>query len=67
VLDPNNEIDIAALHYIFMPRIQENLDNLVSCLQQRPLRTEGNRTPRQLWLEGQIRDGFSVDQVILGN
>ena len=56
ILDIDNEIHIQALHIVFKPRIQNHLDQLRCSLRRRPLRTEKNKTPLQLWIEGQIRD-----------
>lgn len=50
ILDPNSEVHIMLLHLVFVPRIQAHLDRFTEALRQRPLRTENNRTPLQLWL-----------------
>ena len=49
VMDPNYELDLYSLHYVFLPLIQKQLD----CFRaHHPLRTERNRTPQQLWILG---------------
>ena len=52
ILDPNKEIDLYALHFVFLPLLQQqlNLFRLGWCNHR--LRTEGNRTPHQLWIAG---------------
>ena len=56
LLDPNSSVDLYALHYVFLPRLQHSLDSFAASYSHRPLRTESNRTPKQLWIQGQILD-----------
>ena len=56
VLDISNEAQRGCLHYVYIPRIQHHLDAFAECFSKRPLRTERNRTPQQLWVEGQVTD-----------
>jgi hypothetical protein len=53
ILDVDDEIHIRTLHLVFIPRIQSHLNRFKQALQQRPLRTEHNKSPIQLWIEGQ--------------
>lgn len=48
-LDPTNEADLIALHFIFLPRINAALTAFKSAWNSHPLSTEGNRTPLQLF------------------
>ena len=48
-LDPTNEADLFALHFIFLPRINAALTAFKSAWNSHPLSTEGNRTPLQLF------------------
>lgn len=52
LLDPNNDLDLGALHFVFLPVIQSQLDLFREAWCCHPLRTEGNRTPSQLWIIG---------------
>lgn len=56
LLDVNNEVDVKALHFVFIPRIQEHLDKFRAAFMRRPLRTANYKTPLQLWISGQILD-----------
>ena len=47
-LDINNLTHIYTLQYMFMPRIQEDLNNFKAYWNNHPLETENNRTPHQL-------------------
>lgn len=51
-LDLNNEVHMFCLHYIFKPRINQNLQHFVNGWDNHPLRTEHNRTPNRLWISG---------------
>ena len=52
LLDPDDEIDIFALHYIYIPRINRAIDQFVLQWNNHPLSTEGGKTPLQKWTEG---------------
>lgn len=54
LLCPNDEVDLFALHYAFLPHINANLDTFCSAYNRHRLRTEGNHSPLQLWLEGML-------------
>ena len=56
ILDPGSEPDVFALHYIFLPRIQRFLDRFVQRFNFHSVSTEHNRTPRQLWSSGCLRN-----------
>ena len=53
ILDISNEIHMKLLHLVFQPRMQIHLNEFCDGIRRRPLRTEHNRTPMQLWLSGQ--------------
>ena len=52
MLDPSCEEDLYCLHYVFIPRIQHQLDTFRETYSHHKLRTEGNMTPYQLWIQG---------------
>jgi hypothetical protein len=45
-----------ALHYVFLPRIQNHLDRFCEAYIRKPIRTANNRSPLQLWISGQMLD-----------
>lgn len=52
LLDPNNPSDLYALHYIFLPYLNQQLRVFCQIWNHHPLRTEHNKTPQQLWISG---------------
>ena len=52
ILDATNEVHIFALHFVYVPLINEALDDLCNSWNCHSLSTEGNLTPRQLWTQG---------------
>ena len=52
LLDKENIVDLYALHMAFLPLIQQQLDSFRYGWANHPLRTEGNRTPQQIWIIG---------------
>ncbi|XP_041832801.1 uncharacterized protein LOC121653126 [Melanotaenia boesemani] len=51
-LDPADLIHVFCAQYVFLPRIQNDLDTFQNSWNSHSLRTEGNRTPDQLWEMG---------------
>ena len=54
ILDPINELHLFVLHYVFIPRINFHLSNWVEGWINHPLRTESNKTPLQLFIQGMM-------------
>ena len=52
MLNCDSALDLYALHFMFLPVIQKQLDLFREGWAHHPLRTEGNRTPQQLWIMG---------------
>ena len=52
LLDPVDEVDLFALHFVFLPRINQRLERFKAAYCRHRLRTEHNRTPLQLWTRG---------------
>jgi hypothetical protein len=62
-----------ALQYVFMPRINRALDCFTTQWNHHPIRTEGNKSPLQLWIAGfyqfaeseyrAVRDVLDLDTV----
>ena len=55
LLNPSNEIDLTALHYVFIPRINRNLDKFKASWNNHKLSTEHQKTPNQLYILGMLR------------
>lgn len=56
LLDTSCELDLAALHFVYIPRIQQSLDTFAAAFANRPLRTEHRQTPLQLFIAGQVQN-----------
>ncbi|KAG9273894.1 hypothetical protein AMEX_G10666 [Astyanax mexicanus] len=56
LLDPADSIHLFAVHYVFLPRLQADLENFSAAWENHPLRTEQNLTPNQLWEMGCIQN-----------
>lgn len=54
LLDPIHEVHLFALHYIYTPRINSCLRQFQSGWNNHPIRTEHNRSPYQLFVEGSL-------------
>lgn len=53
LLDPNDEVHLYCLHTIFVPRINQHLNIWQGSWNSHPLSSCSNRSPVQLWIEGQ--------------
>lgn len=63
-LNPDQEMDLFALHRCFLPHIQRHLESFKDAWNHHSLRTAGNRSPFQLWTLNQ-REGLDPSQVHL--
>ena len=52
ILDCANEVHVFALHYVFLPRINQNLKMFQEAYNAAPLSTERGYSPTQLWVRG---------------
>jgi len=52
ILDPNDDVQLWCLHYVFLPVINNHLKNWTNAWAHHPLGTERNKTPMQLWIMG---------------
>ena len=52
VLDITNPVHMFILHYVYLPRINAAIENLVDAWNKHPIRTERNCTPEQIWSNG---------------
>ncbi|XP_051977989.1 uncharacterized protein LOC127639797 isoform X2 [Xyrauchen texanus] len=53
-LDPDNEKHLICLHYVMVPRLNMDLDLFRQVWDRHPLSSEGNKSPQQLWVSGQL-------------
>ena len=49
MLEPLNEIHLYALHYVFLPRINQSLSTFMEGWNHHPIRTAHNHSPHQLF------------------
>ena len=54
ILESTSIIDVFRLHYIFLPRINHQLNLLVEAWSNHPVRTEGHWTPLKICVNGII-------------
>lgn len=55
LLDATSEIDLAALHFVFIPRINNSLEKFKASWNNHKLSTENQKTPNQLYILGMLR------------
>lgn len=55
LLSPTDDVDIFALHFVYLTRINKALIEFRNSYSHHPMRTTNNRSPLQLWTEGLIR------------
>ncbi len=55
LLDPLNDIHLYALHYVYLPRINDTLKGFVGGWNNHKIRTAGHKTPNQLFVEGSLQ------------
>ena len=68
LLDPASEVDVCALHFVYLPIIQSQVDMFREAWSNRPLHTAHNQTTHQLWILGitQARMQTPTSSTILG-
>ena len=54
-LSPISSTDLFALHYIFLPRINQSLEEFVGAWNNYAIRTEDRQTPNQLFTAGSLQ------------
>jgi len=52
-LNVESELDLAVLHYVYMPRINDSLETLRQSHNNHPMRCENNKTPLQMAVSSQ--------------
>ena len=66
ILDINDDFQMFALHFTFLPRIQSKLNEFCAQYNNHNLRTENNRTPQQLFVLGTLANFNSEHRGIAG-
>ncbi|KAK1890929.1 hypothetical protein KUDE01_009760 [Dissostichus eleginoides] len=65
-LNIGNATHLFCCHYVFLPRLQDDLDTFRSGWANHPIRTEGHMTPNQLWELGRIHYPITVSDNMEG-
>ena len=65
LLNVDRDMDLFALQYVFIPRINVQLTQFASAWNNHSLRTENNLTPLQLWTRGLLSPSPTVQEEIL--
>lgn len=53
-LDPDNDVHLICLHYVMLARLNWHLQMFTQTWDGHPLASEGNKSPQQLWVAGQL-------------
>ncbi len=56
VLDPDSEDDLFVLHCLYLPRINNSLDEFSRARNRHPLRTEHNWSPHKIWTNSVVSE-----------
>lgn len=56
ILDPLNNLHLYCLHHVYLPRINKSLEEFVNQMNSRPISTERNLSPIQLWNAGMLQN-----------
>ena len=59
ILDPVDEVNLYALHHVYLPRIRRSLNEFKQQWNNHPVSTEGNLTPLQLYTAGMLNNMHS--------
>lgn len=62
LLVADNENHLFSLHYVFLPRINGQLQVFQDAYARHHIRTARNRTPLQLWVEGHLAHSCGPEQ-----
>ncbi|XDV17579.1 hypothetical protein PO909_023414 [Leuciscus waleckii] len=64
-LDPDQDLHLVCLHYVMLPRLNHHLQLFMRTWDNHSLSTEGNRSPNQLWLAGQVMGPQQIQNTVL--
>lgn len=54
MLDPSDELHLFALHFVYVPRINQTLQLFAQGHNRAPISTERGKSPLQLWISGSV-------------
>ena len=57
ILNPDDPVHLFTLHLVFTPRINNALSAFMEAFNNHKVRTEGNWSPYQMWLNGMFHHG----------
>lgn len=60
ILDPCNETHLLVLHCIYLPLINQHLNSFREAWNCHPVRTEHNRSPRRIFLDGVVNNDVDI-------
>ena len=60
ILDPLNDIHVAVLHHVFLPKIQEKLDIWNRAWSQHRIRI-ARSSPIRMWIAGQLQNPVGIE------
>ncbi len=60
-LDSTDGLHLFALHYTFLPRINEALEQFVTGWNNHPVRTERNWSPQQMFINSRLAEGHNIE------
>eukprot|EP00794_Sanderia_malayensis_P008539 gene8539-9451_t len=66
-LDVLNDIDIYCLHHIYIPRIQNSLNEFLMQMNSCPVSSERNLSPLQMWQQGMLENMNSDHTALAGS
>lgn len=70
LLDPTNNFDLFSLHFVYLPYINYSIKLFIDAWCRHHIRSAGNRTPTQLWIEGMLTcatSGLRVTDELYGD
>ena len=59
ILDVTNDLHLQALQFVFLPEINQRMDEFRRAWNSHRIRTAGNLSPQQLWLRGMLANANS--------
>ena len=65
VLNMDSEIDLLALHCVYLSRINKSLEAFTKAWNIHPLRTEVNWSPKKIWTNSILHSGQEPDHVAM--
>ena len=65
ILNPDNNVHLFCLHYVYIPRINESLGVFCNAWNNHPLSSSSNATPYQLWLTSPRQEDFIAEVYIM--